>query len=238
MIRSSAVKERIRTLLLEPRWCVQDGGRGGRRHQSSLDRLGHPRPGHQGRHGALSRRGTRSATDGSKRQRPAPVAPSVPAPVPAASAPPADRDSWVSSTSHAPTDRAHNVEIEPMSKIRQHHGGPSWRTATGHLGAWWTTCFDIDMSRVAKIRAPGEKLTYTSFAAQAAPSSSFMRVHLPGGGQREPVQRTTRKLNAAIDGTNVVFNEGHGNLGMARGARHVGPDRAGGQECRSCCRMS
>jgi 2-oxoglutarate dehydrogenase E2 component (dihydrolipoamide succinyltransferase) len=98
-----------------------------------------------------------------------------------------------------------NVEIEPMSKIRQITSAHmSYSKATS---AHVTTCFDIDLSRVAKIRnqakenffaAQGTKLSYMPFIFRAVANAL----------------KTNRKLNASLDGTNVVFKKDI-NLGMA-----------------------
>jgi len=134
-----------------------------------------------------------------------PVPPSVPAtvPAPASSAPPAVRqpgEFFVAA--YAPND---NVEIEPMSRIRQitaAHMAYS-KATSAHV----TTCFDVDMSRVAKIRnrakenffaAQGTKLSYMPFIFRAVANAL----------------KRNRKLNASIDGSNVVFKKDI-NLGMA-----------------------
>jgi 2-oxoglutarate dehydrogenase E2 component (dihydrolipoamide succinyltransferase) len=105
----------------------------------------------------------------------------------------------------APYSAGENVEIEPMSKIRQITAAHmSYSKATS---AHVTTCFDIDLSRVAKIRAQakenflaaqGTKLSYMPFIFRAVANAL----------------KTHRKLNASLDGTNVVFKKDI-NLGMA-----------------------
>ena len=97
------------------------------------------------------------------------------------------------------------VEIEPMSRIRQ--------ITAAHMryskdtSAHVTTVFHMDMSRVARARqrakagfleAHGTKLTYMPFIFKAV--ASALKAH--------------PKLNAAIDGTNVVFKK-QINIGMA-----------------------
>ncbi len=97
------------------------------------------------------------------------------------------------------------VEIEPMSKIRQ--------ITAAHMryskdtSAHVTTAFHIDMSGVHAARtqakdgflqANGTKLTYMPFIFKAV--ASALRRH--------------KKLNAAIDGTNIVYKKDI-NLGMA-----------------------
>lgn len=98
-----------------------------------------------------------------------------------------------------------NVEIEPMSNIRRltaAHMSYSKRTSA-HV----TTVFHIDMSRVARVRnrakrgflaTHGTKLTYMPFIFRAVANALI----------------ANPKLNAAIDGTNVVFKKDI-NLGMA-----------------------
>jgi 2-oxoglutarate dehydrogenase E2 component (dihydrolipoamide succinyltransferase) len=98
-----------------------------------------------------------------------------------------------------------NVEIEPMSKIRQitaAHMAYS-KATSAHV----TTVFHVDMTRVAKVRARaknaffkanGTKLTYMPFIFKAV--SGALRAH--------------PQLNAAIDGTNIVYKKDI-NLGMA-----------------------
>jgi 2-oxoglutarate dehydrogenase E2 component (dihydrolipoamide succinyltransferase) len=105
----------------------------------------------------------------------------------------------------APFFPGENVEIEPMSKIRQITAAHmSYSKATS---AHVTTCFDIDLSRVAKIRnqakenflaAQGTKLSYMPFIFRAVANAL----------------KTNRKLNASLDGSNVVFKKDI-NLGMA-----------------------
>jgi 2-oxoglutarate dehydrogenase E2 component (dihydrolipoamide succinyltransferase) len=98
-----------------------------------------------------------------------------------------------------------NVEIVPMSKIRQITAAHmSYSKATS---AHVTTVFHMDLSRVAKMRerakrgfaaAHGTKLTYMPFIFTAVASAL----------------KANPKLNAAIDGTNIVFKKDI-NLGMA-----------------------
>ncbi len=105
----------------------------------------------------------------------------------------------------APYGPNDNVEIEPMSRIRQitaAHMSYSKSTAA-HV----TTLFHVDMSRVARIRkqakekfeaAQDTKLSYMPFIFRAI--ANALKSH--------------RKLNASIDGTNIVFKRDI-NLGMA-----------------------
>ena len=98
-----------------------------------------------------------------------------------------------------------NVEIEPMSKIRQ--------ITAAHMryskdtSAHVTTLFHFDFSKVAKIRARakkgfekanGTKLSFMPFVIKAV--ASALRAH--------------PKINAAIDGTNVVYKKDV-NVGIA-----------------------
>jgi 2-oxoglutarate dehydrogenase E2 component (dihydrolipoamide succinyltransferase) len=97
------------------------------------------------------------------------------------------------------------VEVEPMSRIRQ--------LTAGHMryskdtAAHVTTVFHLDLSGVARARerakrrfeeANGTKLTYMPFIFKAV--AAALRRH--------------KKLNAAIDGTQVVYKK-EVNLGMA-----------------------
>ena len=98
-----------------------------------------------------------------------------------------------------------NVEIEPMSNIRRltaAHMAYSKRTSA-HV----TTVFDMDLSRVARIRnrakdgflaTHGTKLTFMPFIFRAVANALI----------------ANPKLNASIDGTDVVFKKDV-NLGMA-----------------------
>ena len=105
----------------------------------------------------------------------------------------------------APYGPNENVDIEPMSKIRQITA--AHMTYSKATSAHVTTVFHVDMSRVAKIRAQakdnffaaqGTKLTYMPFIFRAVANAL----------------KTNRKVNAAIDGTNIVFKRDI-NLGMA-----------------------
>jgi pyruvate dehydrogenase E2 component (dihydrolipoamide acetyltransferase) len=98
-----------------------------------------------------------------------------------------------------------DVEIEPMSKIRQITAAHMVysKATSAHV----TTVFDFDMSRIARIRArakdrfarqEGTKLTFMPFIFKAVVNG--LKAH--------------RKLNAAIDGTNIVYKKNI-NLGMA-----------------------
>jgi len=98
-----------------------------------------------------------------------------------------------------------DVEIEPMSKIRQITAAHMVysKATSAHV----TTIFDFDMSRVARIRArakdnfarkEGTKLTFMPFIFKAVVNG--LKAH--------------RKVNASIDGTNIVYKKDI-NLGMA-----------------------
>jgi 2-oxoglutarate dehydrogenase E2 component (dihydrolipoamide succinyltransferase) len=98
-----------------------------------------------------------------------------------------------------------DVEIEPMSKIRQITAAHMVysKATSAHV----TTIFDFDMSRVARIRArakdnfarkEGTKLTFMPFIFKAVVNG--LKAH--------------RKVNASIDGTNIVYKKNI-NLGMA-----------------------
>lgn len=142
-----------------------------------------------------------------KREEPAAAAATSTAPaVREAAAPttaPARRE--VGGFSVAPYSESESVDIEPMSRIRQitaAHMAYS-KATSAHV----TTVFHIDMSKVHAKReaakagfakAHGTKLTYLPFIFKAV--ASALREH--------------RKLNAAIDGTNIVFKRDI-NLGMA-----------------------
>ncbi len=127
------------------------------------------------------------------------AAPAAPAPAPAPAARPAG---GFSVPAYAEGD---NVEIEPMSKIRQITAAHMVysKATSAHV----TTIFDFDLSRVARIRArakdafarkEGTKLTYMPFIFKAVVNGL----------------KTYRKVNASIDGLNIVYKNDI-NLGMA-----------------------
>ena len=215
--RSGCSLERAHPHLLEP-GGPQDGRGGGRRYRPA-HRQWHPRPRDQGRYGALPGRrcagcgpGARGA--GCRLTAPAPPAtlspatgpigvPSVPTPAPPPASVPATRQPGEFHVSaYLPSE---NVEIEPMSKIRQitaAHMAYS-KATSAHV----STCFHMDMSRVAKIRnrakngfyaSQGTKLSYMPFIFRAVANAL----------------KTNRKVNASIDGTNIVYKKDI-NLGMA-----------------------
>jgi 2-oxoglutarate dehydrogenase E2 component (dihydrolipoamide succinyltransferase) len=88
--------------------------------------------------------------------------------------------------------------VEPMSKIRRLTAGHM--VYSTHTSAHVTTLFEVDLTRVARIRAQlrgefekqhGEKLTYLPFIALAAVQAL----------RQVPV------LNAAVRGTDIVFRK-------------------------------
>jgi 2-oxoglutarate dehydrogenase dihydrolipoamide succinyltransferase (E2 component) len=144
------------------------------------------------------------ATGAKKGEKPAPVAPARPAAAIAAPAP-APAAKAASGYSVPAYREGEEVEIEPMSKIRE--------ITAAHMryskdtSAHVTTVFHIDMTRVERARARakagflaanGTKLTYMPFIFKAV--ATALRKH--------------KKLNASIDGTNIVYKK-HINLGMA-----------------------
>jgi 2-oxoglutarate dehydrogenase E2 component (dihydrolipoamide succinyltransferase) len=147
---------------------------------------------------------TKQDLEGHREKRPAaPSAPSAPAPAPAApaaAARPAGGDFWVPAYTEG-----ERVTLEPMSKIRQ--------ITAAHMryskdtSAHVTTLFEFDFSRVARIRARakggferanGTKLSFMPFVIKAV--ASALRAH--------------RKINAAIDGINIVYKQDV-NVGIA-----------------------
>jgi pyruvate dehydrogenase E2 component (dihydrolipoamide acetyltransferase) len=134
---------------------------------------------------------------------PAP-APAPVSPAPAAAAPaPASRPTG---GFHVPAYTAgENVEIEPMSKIRQITAAHMVysKATSAHV----TTVFHIDFSKVARARArakdgffkkEGTKLSYMPFIFKAV--ATALKAH--------------KSLNAAVDGTNIIYKKDI-NLGMA-----------------------
>jgi 2-oxoglutarate dehydrogenase E2 component (dihydrolipoamide succinyltransferase) len=105
----------------------------------------------------------------------------------------------------APYSPKENVRIEPMSKIRQITAAHMVysKATSAHV----TTAFHMDLSRIAKVRArakdgfyasQGTKLTFMPFIFRAVAGAL----------------KTNPKLNASIDGTDIVFKKDI-NLGMA-----------------------
>ena len=95
--------------------------------------------------------------------------------------------------------------VEPMSRIRRLTAGHM--VYSKHTSAHVTTVFEVDLTRVARVRAAlrpgfeaqhGEKLTFLPFIAHAVVQ----------GLQKFPV------INAAVRGTDIVFRKQY-NLGIA-----------------------
>ena len=133
----------------------------------------------------------------------APAVVAAPAPTAAAAPPRASRSAGgFHVPAYGPNE---NVRIEPMSKIREitaAHMAYS-KSTSAHV----TTVIHVDMTRVAKLRlkakagfqeAHGTKLTFMPFIFAA----------VAGALRKYP------QLNAAIDGTNIVYKNDV-NLGMA-----------------------
>ena len=133
----------------------------------------------------------------------APAAATASAPPPSAPAAPAQRPTGGFSV--PAYGAGENVEIEPMSKIRQITAAHMVysKATSAHV----TTVFHIDFSKVAKARArakdgfvkkEGTKLTYMPFIFKAVCNGI----------------KLYKQINAAIDGTNIVYKKDI-NLGMA-----------------------
>ncbi|MEA2695206.1 MAG: hypothetical protein QOJ16_4593 [Acidobacteriota bacterium] len=134
---------------------------------------------------------------------PAPASAPTPAAAPAAATAPAQRPTGgFSVPAYAEGD---NVEIEPMSKIRQITAAHMVysKATSAHV----TTVFHVDLSRVARLRArakdgflrkEGTKLTFMPFIFRAVVNGL----------------KAYKKVNASIDGTNIVYKKDI-NLGMA-----------------------
>jgi pyruvate dehydrogenase E2 component (dihydrolipoamide acetyltransferase) len=134
-----------------------------------------------------------------------PAAAPAPAPIPAAAAAPAGQRPLPAGF-HVPAyTEGENVEIEPMSKMRQITAAHMVysKATSAHV----TTLFHIDMSKVnkARLRArdgfykkEGTKLTFMPFIFKAV--ATALKAH--------------RNVNASIDGTNIVYKKDI-NIGMA-----------------------
>ncbi|HEX6902733.1 MAG TPA: 2-oxoglutarate dehydrogenase, E2 component, dihydrolipoamide succinyltransferase [Thermoanaerobaculia bacterium] len=128
----------------------------------------------------------------------------APAPAPAAAAPAGQRP--LPAGFHVPAyAEGENVEIEPMSKMRQITA--AHMTYSKATSAHVTTVFHIDFSKVHKARMrakdgflkkEGTKLTYMPFIFKAV--ATALKAH--------------KSVNAAIDGTNIVYKKDI-NIGMA-----------------------
>ena len=128
----------------------------------------------------------------------------APAPAPAPTATPAGRPTPAGF--YVPAYQpGENVEIEPMSKIRQITAAHMVysKATSAHV----TTVFHIDMSRIARARArakdgfqkqEGTKLTYMPFIFKAV--ATALKAH--------------KTVNASIDGTNIVYKKDI-NIGIA-----------------------
>jgi pyruvate dehydrogenase E2 component (dihydrolipoamide acetyltransferase) len=137
---------------------------------------------------------------------PAPAAPKpAPAPAAAAAPAPAGQRPLPAGFHVAAYTEGENVEIEPMSKMRQITAAHMVysKATSAHV----TTLFHIDMSKVnkARLRArdgffkkEGTKLTFMPFIFKAV--ATALKAH--------------RSVNASIDGTNIVYKKDI-NIGMA-----------------------
>ena len=127
-----------------------------------------------------------------------------PAPAPATGAPAAA--AAPAGGFHVPAyTEGEEVEIEPMSKIREITA--AHMSYSKHTSAHVTTVFHMDLTKITQVRnrakspffaAHGTKLTYMPFVFQAV--AAALRKH--------------KKVNASIDGSNVVYKK-HVNIGMA-----------------------
>jgi len=154
-----------------------------------------------GTHGRVTKEDILSYVE-QRKQQPKPGPRPVPAPAPASAAPAQRPTGGFSVPAYAEGD---NVEIEPMSKIRQITAAHMVysKATSAHV----TTLFHIDMSKVARARnrakdgfakKEGTKLTYMPFIFKAVVNGL----------------KAYKKLNASIDGTNIVYKKDI-NLGMA-----------------------
>lgn len=162
-----------------------------------------------GAHGRVTKDDILSVVEAKKSGAAAPApapaaAPAAAAPVPPAQAPvPAQRPTGgFSVAAYGPNE---NVEIEPMSKIRQITAAHMVysKATSAHV----TTVFHVDFSKIAKLRARAKdgffkkeatKLTYMPFIFKAVVNGLKMY----------------KQVNASIDGTNIVYKKDV-NLGMA-----------------------
>ncbi len=148
---------------------------------------------------------TKRDLEGYLEKREAAAAPAAPAaaPRPAEVLPAVRREAGEFSV--APYAAGEDVEIEPMSRIRQLTAAHMVysKATSAHV----TTVFHMDLSRVAKVRnrakagflrTHGTKLTFMPFIFKAVASAL----------------KANRKLNASVDGTNIVYKKDV-NLGMA-----------------------
>jgi 2-oxoglutarate dehydrogenase dihydrolipoamide succinyltransferase (E2 component) len=149
------------------------------------------------------RKAAPAAAPAPKPAAPAPAAAPAAAPPPSAPAP-AQRP-LPAGFSVAAYHEGDNVEIEPMSKIRQITAAHMVysKATSAHV----TTAFHFDFSKVARARArakdgfykkEGTKLTYMPFIFKAV--ATALKAH--------------KSVNASIDGTNIVYKKDI-NIGMA-----------------------
>jgi len=152
-----------------------------------------------GIHGRVTKRDLEQHLE-DRKSRPQPVAAPAAAARPAAAAAPAASGYFVPAYVEGEA-----VEIEPMSKIREITA--AHMVYSKHTSAHVTTVFHMDMTRVTKIRdkvknaffaTHGTKLTYMPFIFAAV--AAALRKH--------------KKVNASIEGTNVVYKK-RINIGMA-----------------------
>jgi pyruvate dehydrogenase E2 component (dihydrolipoamide acetyltransferase) len=149
----------------------------------------------------------RKAAPAAPAPAPAPAAKPAPAPAPAPapSAPAPAQRPLPAGFSVAAYHEGDNVEIEPMSKIRQITAAHMVysKATSAHV----TTAFHFDFSKVARARArakdgffkkEGTKLTYMPFIFKAV--ATALKAH--------------KSVNASIDGTNIVYKKDI-NIGMA-----------------------
>ncbi len=167
-----------------------------------------------GAHGRVTKDDILSVVEAKKSGAAAPTVPAAPAApmaAPAAAAPvppaqataPAQRPTGgFSVAAYGPND---NVEIEPMSKIRQITAAHMVysKATSAHV----TTVFHVDFSKIAKLRARAKdgffkkeatKLTFMPFIFKAVVNGL----------------KAYKQVNASIDGTNIVYKKDI-NLGMA-----------------------
>ncbi|HXT52557.1 MAG TPA: dihydrolipoamide acetyltransferase family protein, partial [Thermoanaerobaculia bacterium] len=153
-----------------------------------------------GTHGRVTKRDLEAHLE-ERKSRPAPAPAPVARPAAAAAAPAAAAGGF----SVPAYVQGEEVEIEPMSKIREITA--AHMVYSKHTSAHVTTVFHIDMTRITKIRdkvknaffaAHGTKLTYMPFIFSA--TAAALRKH--------------KKVNASIEGNTVVYKK-RINLGMA-----------------------
>jgi 2-oxoglutarate dehydrogenase E2 component (dihydrolipoamide succinyltransferase) len=152
-----------------------------------------------GIHGRVTKRDLEAHLE-ERKSRPAPAPAPAARPAAAAASAPAAGGFFVPAYV-----QGEEVEIEPMAKIREITA--AHMVYSKHTSAHVTTVFHIDMTRITKIRdkvknaffsAHGTKLTYMPFIFSAV--AAALRKH--------------KKVNASIDGTNVVYKK-RINIGMA-----------------------